>query len=77
MADCKKCIHYDICIFTEKDADCQQFRDADNFVELPSIRYSKRFDAWVLYYMERDCLQTCIMTKEQAEQKLKELKDER
>lgn len=45
-------------------------------IEIPSIRYSERFEAWVLYYMDRECLQTCIMTKEQAEQKLKELKNE-
>lgn len=49
MADCKKCIHYDICIFTEKDADCMHFKDKEKVVDLPCkvgqtvycIRYDK------------------------------------
>ena len=27
MADCKKCIHSDICIFIEENPDCIQFKD--------------------------------------------------
>ena len=37
VADCKRCIHSDICIFTEKNPDCIQFKDRADFVEVEKL----------------------------------------
>lgn len=79
MKTCKDCFHYVVCqyhITEETDMtvnECFHFKDKAKIVEIPSIHYSEIHDAWVLYTVQRDCLQTCIMTKEQAEQAIKEL----
>ena len=41
MADCKKCIHSDICIFIEENPDCIQFRDRADVVEVVRCKECK------------------------------------
>ena len=46
MADCKKCIHSDICIFIEENPDCIQFQDRADVVEVVRCKDCKHYKAY-------------------------------
>ncbi len=109
MANCKDCVHCYVCLESDKDLTCKDFKDSSQFVELPCkvgdtvyfptndrhsyaqitcirLESDEIYFEWAQYDFHPECTElwdqdefklsdigkTVFLTREEAEQKLKE-----